>query len=370
MNNKRLVYEITPSKGNPRNSEGSFLRAKNGDILFAYSRYNGSSDHDNASCDIALLRSTDEGEHWEFDRIIAYATDLDASNLMSVSALDDGTSLAFYFLIKEFDKTSTVGRCISRDGVNFFPEDAERCDFKARRGYYVINNDRISTLSDGRIIFPASYYPYRGCGLPALATLLVSRDNGKTVEDSGFYLESAYTVNHRHGLQEPGAVETDEGIYMWFRTNYGCQYQSECKGLDFNFSTPLPSAFTSPASPMQIKRISGVYYAIYNPIPNYNGRTFYPGTAGRTPIVIRKSTDGVNYGPINILEGCELLRTSEGETFDIVTDTYNTRGFCYPAIFALDEEWLLIAYCRGDEILHGDILDTIGIIKIKIDSIK
>ena len=367
---KHLVYEIAPSLGNPRNSEGSFLRAKNGDILFAYSRYNAISDHDNASCDIALLRSTDEGEHWTFEKIIAFAADLEASNLMSVSALDDGTSLAFYFMIKEFDKTSTIGRCISRDGINFFPEDAERCDFKAKHGYYVINNDRISKLTDGRIIFPASYYPNIGCTDPGLATLLVSNDNGKTIENGGFYLESAYTVNSKYGLQEPGAIETDYGIYMWFRTNYGCQYQSECKGLDFNFSQPSPSIFTSPRSPMQIKRISGVYYAVYNPIPDYNGRHFHHGTAGRTPIVIRKSTDGVNYGPINILEGGEVFKTSEGEIINIVSDTPGTRGFCYPAIFGLDDKFLLIAYCRGDAILHNDILDSTGIMKIKIDSIK
>ena len=374
MNNKRLVHEILPSDGNPRNSEGAFLRAKNGDILFAYSRYNGFSDHDNASCDIALLRSSDEGEHWSFDKIIASSKDLGAVNLMSVSSLvQNDSSLAFYFLIKENDKTSTVGRCISRDGISFESLDAERCDFRAKKGYYVINNDRISRLSDGRIIFPAAYYSTNECKEAAVATLLVSNDDGKTIEDGGFYLESAYTINRFTGLQEPGAVETDNGIYMWFRTNYGCQYESRCSGLSFDFSTPLPSIFTSPNSPMQIKKIDGVYYSVYNPIPNYNGRTYYPGTAGRTPIVIRKSTDGINYGPINIIEGGDVLRGSDGHnvfSFEIAADKVHSRGYCYPAIFKTDDDYLLIAYCRGDEFLHGDILDTTGIVKMKIASIR
>lgn len=371
---KHLVCELTPSEGNPRNSEGAFLRAKNGDILFAYSRYNSGSDHDNAECDIALLRSSDEGDHWRYDGIIAYASDFGVSNIMSVSSLiQTDSSLAFYFLIKENDGTSTVGRCISNDGVNFSSKYAERCTFNAKSGYYVVNNDRILRLSDGRIIFPASFYPDISCKAPAVATLLVSKDDGKTIEDGGFYLESAHTINKNIGLQEPGAIETDRGIYMWFRTDYGCQYQSECDGLSFDFSTPLPSIFTSPRSPMQIKRLDGVYYAIYNPIPNYNGRTYYPGTAGRSPIVIRKSTDGINFGPLNVLEGGTSLVGSDGSNMfytEIIEDKTGSRGYCYPAVFKTNDEHLLIAYCRGDEFIDGDILDNTGIIKLRISSIK
>lgn len=371
---KRLVHSLSPAPGNPRNSEGSFIRAKNGDILFAYSRYNGISDSDNASCDIALLRSSDEGEHWSYDGIIAYAKDFGVSNIMSVSALiQNDSSLAFYFMIKENDGRSTIGRCISKDGICFSSNDAERCIFKAKDGYYVTNNDRISRLSDGRIIFPAAYYPLRACDRAAKGTLLVSHDDGKTIEDGGFYLESNYTVNKRYGLEEPGAIETDSGIYMWFRTQYGCQYQSTCDGLNFNFSTPLPSVFTSPRSPMQIKCFDGVYYAVYNPIPNYNGRVYYPGTAGRSPIVIRKSLDGVNYGPLNVIEGVETMRGDDGQNvffLNFIEDKISSRGYCYPAIFKTNDDCLLLAYCRGDEFIDGDILDNTGIIKFKIASIQ
>ena len=57
---KYLIHEILPSPGNPRNSEGSFLRAPGGDILFAYSRFTGGAG-DDESCDIALIRSSDNG---------------------------------------------------------------------------------------------------------------------------------------------------------------------------------------------------------------------------------------------------------------------------------------------------------------------
>ena len=55
--NVRLLHQIPPAPDNPRNSEGAFLRGKQGEILFAYSRYHGDSSHDHAACDIALIVS-------------------------------------------------------------------------------------------------------------------------------------------------------------------------------------------------------------------------------------------------------------------------------------------------------------------------
>ena len=59
----KISADIRPdlSKNNPRNSEGAFFTLKNGDILFAYSKFKGKSNADYASADICLLRSTDDG---------------------------------------------------------------------------------------------------------------------------------------------------------------------------------------------------------------------------------------------------------------------------------------------------------------------
>ena len=84
----RLVLNLLPAENNPRNSEGAFLRAANGDILFAYSRYHGNSYHDHATCDIALTISHDEGESWSDSRIIARAKEnFQTENIMSVSGI-------------------------------------------------------------------------------------------------------------------------------------------------------------------------------------------------------------------------------------------------------------------------------------------
>ena len=39
----KLVLDYKPCPGNPRNSEGAFIRADDGTILFAYSRYTGAT---------------------------------------------------------------------------------------------------------------------------------------------------------------------------------------------------------------------------------------------------------------------------------------------------------------------------------------
>ena len=72
---ENLVLDLGPSNNNPRNSEGSFLRAKDGAILFAYSRYTGDDWNDHCSCDIALVKSYDEGETWSEPEIIVKAED-------------------------------------------------------------------------------------------------------------------------------------------------------------------------------------------------------------------------------------------------------------------------------------------------------
>ena len=60
----------------------------------------------------------------------------------------------------------------------------------------------------------------------------------------------------------------------------------------------------------------------------------------------------MDFGPINVIDGGD-----------------ERRGYCYPAILKTNDGCLLISYCRGDVFLHGEILDSTGIVKIKIDTI-
>lgn len=354
--NVRLVCDLPPSDNNPRNSEGAFLRAPSSEILFAYSAYVGTSGNDHAACNVKMIRSFDEGESWSEPEMIATAEFFGTENIMSVSALtlSDG-ALAFYFLIKENDGTSTLGRTLSRDGGKTFTP--ERVKWDVPPAYYVINNDRLVRASDGRIIAPAAYYPAHktkyGIYNPAVTVLLISKDDGATFRmHPNARLACSGNINRRHGLQEPGIVELSRGVFwIWMRTGASYQYQSlSVDGLE-SFSSPEPSVFTSPDSPMQVVRYdSDTLYAIYNPVPNYNGREKTKWGWGRTPIVIRKSIDnGKSFGELNVIE--------DGE-----------RGFCYPAVFFTADGSMLCAYCRGGE-EDGACLFRLGIAKFALDEI-
>lgn len=353
--NVRLLHQIPPAPDNPRNSEGAFLRGKQGEILFAYSRYHGDSSHDHAACDIALIVSHDEGRSWSEPRIIAPASAFGTKNVMSVSAIEQADGrLAFYFLIKENDFTTTLGRAISADGEHF---TVERCAARFPAAYYVVNNDRIIRLSDGRLIAPASYVSAQeisnGRTCEMIATALISDDDGESFYKADFDFTTSDPINARYGHQEPGMLERKDGsVYLWMRTNYGCQYESvSTKGLE-GFIKPRPSEFTSPPSPLQMKAVGEAVYAVYNPIPRYNGREMLPGTWGRTPIVLRKSlNDGCTFGKLNAIEDDP------------------SRGYCYPAIFGTRDGRLLLAYCRGND-TDGNTLCRLGIAEVNLSEIE
>ena len=356
-----LVCDLAPTKGNGRNSEGDFLRAPNGDILFAYSRYNTTDGGDHCPCDIALMRSSDEGETWSEPVIVARGKeDYGVENIMSVSAMAglDG-SLNFYFLVNENNNDTTIGRIRSTDGVHFTPE---RCDCHYPHGYYVINNARLERLSDGTIVAPAAKHEmptpeeaaqngWDFCHC-AVISCLISKDDGKTWTCTA----ARVTVNagqNQNIMQEPGILELPNGvIWMWMRTDR-C-YQYECYSFDDmnRFTTPEPSIFTSPCSPMEVYHMGdGVLYTVYNPIPSYNGRE-HDISWGRTPFVIRKSTDwGKHWGELYLIEDDPK------------------RGYCYPALFPTKDGKMLCAYCRGG-IEDRCTLFRLGIAKIDLDSIE
>jgi hypothetical protein len=359
MMKTNLVCDLFPKENNPRNSEGSFLRAPTGEILFAYSVYSGESWTDHAACDIKMIRSFDEGETWtEFPETIAPAAFFGTKNVMSVSAcpLKDG-SPAFYFLVKENDGSSTLARTVSKDGGKTFVP--ERPIWNVLSGYYVVNNDRVIRISDGRIVAPAAYYPSdavkKGFYPPAVSVLLISEDDGASFYLSrNAFLSYSASINSRHGLQEPGIIELSPGIFwLWMRTGAGYQYQSYSMDNLNTFTPPEPSRFTSPDSPMEIERLDeNTLVAVYNPIPNYNGREKTRWGAGRTPLVVRKSTDN-------------------GKTFGefLVIEEDDDRGFCYPSVFFTKDHSMLCAYCRGGK-EDGVCLARLGIIKVSLNEFE
>ena len=364
--NKRLVFHLPNSEQSGRNSEGSFLRAPNGDILFAYSHFSTGLGDDDDPCDIALIRSRDEGETWSAPEIIARASDFGVKNIMSVSGmtLKDG-SLCFFFIVKEdSDGSSHLGRAVSQDGIHFTPMT---CSFKrVQRGYYVFNNDRFIRLSDGRIAAAAAKY---SCARTqeedeyclfsesyAMPVCFVSDDEGASFTATKARIALSGRLAQAQGMEEPGIIELKNGvIWLWARTMLCYQYQCfSLDGMD-TFTPPEPSEFTSPRAPMELHLLSdGTIFAAYNPVPHYNG-VKHRSYLGRTPLVLRSSTDdGKTWGKLFTLEDDE------------------NGNYCYPAMIETHDRALLCAYMSN----HLDPTDpqqlryldhSLSIMKVALD---
>ncbi len=355
---QKTVCEIPPEIGNGRNSEGDFIALKDGSIMFAYSRYNSDGGEDDDSCDIAALFSYDNGETFTDRRILITAEELGTKNLMCVSLMRmENGDIGLFFLKKLSDGFSEYHVARSSDeGKSFYM--TKKCFPNTFNSYYVVNNCRVLKANDGRIFVPAAshrrgfdengelefdYYAY--------SLLFVSDDDGFSWKELNVKFTNP-NPNSETGLQEPGITQLENGsLYTYFRTDCLCQYESISVDGGRKWTSPAPSRFTSPESPMLIKKnpYSGKFYSVYNPIPFYNTRNeneeFFQ--AGRTPIIIRESLDGINFSNEIILEGEE------------------DKGYCYPSLFFIDEKTILTSFCAGGK-EDGSCLNKTIIKKISL----
>lgn len=349
----KLVWDKKPAEGNVRNSEGAFIRQPDGGILFAYSRYSNEFG-DSARCDIAAVRSFDEGETWSEPEILVNAETFGVRNIMSVSAVEqqDGR-LGLYFIVKENNNSNTLGRALSADGYTF---EVERCTLDAPIAYYVFNNDRFIRLQNGQIATVGAMHGFFADGRVdgyGITTPFVSNDDGKSFVATNPRLALSRITPDKRGLIEPGLIQHEDGVVrVWARTRECWQYEAFSRDNMNTFTAPAPSIFTSPDSPMQMKARDGITYAVYNPVPQYNALREHPGGWGRTPLVIRKSTD-------------------DGKTWGgpIVIEDAPDRGFCYPAMFFTKDNALLCGYCRGGGGEETICLQRLGIMKIGLEEI-
>ncbi|MDD6682108.1 MAG: sialidase family protein [Clostridiales bacterium] len=359
----KIVGLLPPAEGNPRNSEGSFLRLDDGSIAFAYSRYTGNSANDHAVCEIACIYSRDGGETFDtaHPQKLVGAEEYGEKNVMSVTLrrMHNGDIGLFYLLKQEKERLES--RYILRRYRGDFSCPVGETIIAPDRvpGYYVINNDRVEELSSGRWLVMGAYH-FTGRqrdGSPftdprALAFTFYSDDDGYTWQQMDAVLALNQPVS-RTGLQEPGCVELPGGaVYAYFRTDLSYQYESISADQGKSWFLPRVSRFSSPRSPMLIKRNEkdGLYWAVWNPVPEYFGReqpTDY-WIGGRTPLVMAVSEDGVNFSEPVILENDPA------------------RGFCYPALHFL-EDGILLAYCSGGREEKG-CLNRITIRKIALDT--
>lgn len=321
---------LPPQPGNPRNSEGDVVQLKNGDVLLIYTHFvGGAGDH--AKAHLASRISHDGGATWSQEDKMVVPNEA-GLNVMSVSLLRlaDGRLALFYLCKNAHDDCRPQMRVSTDEGKTWGEATSVIPDDDI--GYYVLNNDRVLQLDNGRLIAPVAQHV--GPGMPKrnnAAAMLVyySDDAGKSWTRS----EAAPRPPKRSGrdvmTQEPGVVPLSDGrLMMWCRTDAGSQFVSYSKDKGETWSQLEPSDMKSPLSPATIERIpsTGDLLLIWNDHSDID-----PSLRGkRTPLRSAISNDdGTTWKHVKTLEDKP------------------TGWYCYIALDFIDGHAVL-AYCAGD----------------------
>ncbi len=337
---KEIVLRLEPSPENPRNSEGDFIRLKDGKILFIYTHFTGGSG-DHATASLAGRISSDEGRTWSEDDIHVLSNEGDM-NIMSVSLIrmaDD--RIALFYLRKNSESDCMPYMRLSDDEAKSWSE-AKKC-FEPI-GYYVMNNDRVVILSGGRILLPLALHK-----TPETETMGGAKIMCYYSDDSGqSWIKSNLVPNPNEVvLQEPGIVELKNGELMLFcRTNAGSQFISYSKDQGLSWSPVQASDIKSPMSPASIERIpsTGDLLLLWN--KNYEEGN--PDGGIRTPYTLAVSKD----------EGKTWEKTKYVES--------DPQGwYCYTAIEFI-EDGVLLGHCAGNRRLYNG-LETTQITRLSLD---
>lgn len=348
------VLRLPPGAGNPRNSEGDFLRLADGRWMFVYTHFYGGND-DYAPAYLAGRYSADEGATWTDSDVVILPNEA-GMNVMSVSLLRLASGrAALFYLRKESTSDCRPYMRLLHEHVPPHEPDAWGPAIPIipdeRAGYYVMNNDRVIQLDSNRLIAPVAYHrtptgepldPY------GILQCYLSDDEGQTWY-AGKPLAPARHKGHPVMLQEPGVVPLKDGRLMLFsRTDAGCQYLSYSQDGGVSWTPPKPSAIRSPLSPASIKRIptTGDLLLVWN-----DHTDIPPGLRGlRTPLTLAISRDN----------GQHWRRWGHLET--------NPHGwYCYTAM-AFTEYHVLLAYTAGDTRKDSG-LSTLQLTRIPLESL-
>ncbi len=341
----RRVFELKNGPNNPRNSEGSFIKLKDGRIMYAYSHFTGTDEGDFGQANISVRFSSDDGESWSAPTMIV--PNEGRMNVMSASLLRIAPdTIALFYLRTNSEQDCRPLMRTSTDEGQSWSAPLEILDDNI--GYYILNNDRATQLKNGRIMLPLALHSRPGDSTIGQGKVLsaMSDDGGRTWH-TGQERNALDENNNSVTLQEPGVIELKDGsVLMYIRTNRGCQYTCHSTDGGETWSQPEPSSIQGPVSPASMKRLkNGDILMVWNDhegLPQAwlersspttwavkafrrNHKTFH---ADRTPLTTAISKD-------------------EGKTWQFVKNLEgNPNGwFCYIAILVEDDH-VLLGYIR------------------------
>ena len=209
-----LLYEATPE--HPRYTEGSVLVLGDGSLLYATTEFSNSGS-DFAAARIIGRESQDGGRTWGPPRELQENTG--GKNVMSVTLrrlqapADPGTVALFYLEKNEFDDLDLKVRFSDDDARTF----GDPVLVTGNDGYHVVNNDRITQLSSGRLLAPAASTENVQTVNHFVSHCYLSDDGGRSWRDGVGSVDYA-----QRGAMEPEVIELRDGrILMIVRTQLG-----------------------------------------------------------------------------------------------------------------------------------------------------
>ncbi len=352
----RQVFFIPAEGNNTRNGEGSFIRLKNGAILFGYTEFIDTNREDEANAVISAFTSFDEGETWGEKRILFQKSE-NAVNIMSLSFSRMGNEdIGAFYIEKNADGTDKLLFTRSKDEGISWSEPVNCLDCLEKQDYYVLNNDRVIKLKNGRILFAAarhSIYTDTEDFPAGEVCFFYSDDDGKSWNNTETELKCPFP-NDPLGFQEPGLFQMENAtVWCYIRTGLGFQFQSFSQDNGITWSRPEPNTFfSSPSSPMLVKSFKDLTVAVFNPIPEHILREDDEEFWGRTPYTLAVSYDNG--------------KTFTRDNLFFIEDDLNN-GYCYPAIIEGDD-YCLVAYYHSNN--TDCCLNSTKIIKIGYNELK
>ncbi len=323
---RMLAHQILPGPDNPRNSEGDFVTLKDGRILFVYSRYTGNSTSDHAPAYLAGRYSGDGGKTWSNEDRLIVEREGDM-NVMSVSLLrlQDGRIALWYLKKNSETDCKPLLRLSADEGETWSAPIACITD---KNGYFVLNNNRVIQLKNGRLLMAVALHRPEDGKWTAQATLYsyYSDDSGATWKPGAAVPNTTDIIT-----QEPGLVELKDGrIMMLIRASGGKQQLSYSGDKGVTWSHIEESAIYSPISPATVTRIpkTGDLLLVWN-----NNKKTDPAWHGgaRTPLTVAVSRD-------------------EGKTWEHIRNIEADPDgwYCYIAVHFTKKE-ILLGYCAGSQ---------------------
>ncbi|MDA0591277.1 MAG: exo-alpha-sialidase [Planctomycetota bacterium] len=284
-----LVWQAT--KENPRYTEGSIIERADGSLLFAATEFHGSGS-DFAKAHIVGRTSTDGGRTWSEKRVLQENTG--GLNVMSVTLRRLSSGLALFYLQKnDFNDLDMYLRVSKDEGQSF----GEPTLVTGDAGYHVVNNDRVTQLSTGRLLVPAASTADVKKVNHFVSHCYLSDDGGKTWRNGKGHLDAP-----KRGAMEPEVVELSDGrVLMIVRTQLGFIGKSYSKDGGDTWSKMETLGVRAPEAPSTLRRIpsTGDLLLIWND-------TFIEGAGHggqRTPLTAAiSSDDGATWKTVGNLE--------------------------------------------------------------------